>query len=68
MPEPAGGAQEDRDAAAANLQASPQRAWTNWPRSTPDQLVEHRYAKFRSMGNFFCSLPQARGAIRAAAR
>ena len=54
IPEPAGGAQEDPDGRgripAAALERSSGRAGPSWMRT---RLVEHRYAKFRRMGNFF---------------
>ncbi|MBM3783130.1 MAG: acetyl-CoA carboxylase carboxyltransferase subunit alpha [Acidobacteria bacterium] len=53
IPEPAGGAQNDWDAAAANLKAGVQAALAKLETMTPAQLVEHRYEKFRKMGNFF---------------
>jgi acetyl-CoA carboxylase carboxyl transferase subunit alpha len=53
IPEPAGGAQENPDAAAENLRQA-LRSWLDsLSPMTVDQLVEHRYAKFRRMGNFF---------------
>ncbi len=53
VPEPPGGAHENTDLAAENLR----QALNKWlgelaPMSGP-QLVEHRYEKFRQMGNFF---------------
>lgn len=53
VPEPAGGAHEDADAAAASLRRELGRALDQLSAFTADQLVEHRYAKFRRMGNFF---------------
>jgi len=53
VPEPAGGAQENPDVAAENLRLA-LRSWLDSLfHMTADQLVEHRYAKFRRMGNFF---------------
>jgi acetyl-CoA carboxylase carboxyl transferase subunit alpha len=53
VPEPAGGAQENPDVAAENLRLA-LRSWLDsLSHMTADQLVEHRYAKFRRMGNFF---------------
>ncbi len=53
VPEPAGGAQEDPDVAAESLRQSLQRWLGEMAPMSADQLVEHRYAKFRRMGNFF---------------
>src|SRR5579871_1000177 len=53
IPEPAGGAHEDPDAAAENLRGALTRHLEELGKLTGAQLVEHRYAKFRKMGNFF---------------
>jgi acetyl-CoA carboxylase carboxyl transferase subunit alpha len=53
VPEPAGGAQEDPDAAAAYLRHALNRWLDQMIPMSADQLVGHRYAKFRRMGNFF---------------
>jgi len=53
VPEPPGGAQEDPDAAAENLGKALHHALLDLSELSGDQLVEHRYAKFRKMGNFF---------------
>lgn len=53
IPEPPGGAQEDPDAAAENLRQYLRRSLNELDGLSPDQLVQHRYAKFRHMGNFF---------------
>lgn len=53
VPEPAGGAQEDVDSAAASLRESLSRWLDEMKPMSPDQLVDHRYTKFRRMGNFF---------------
>jgi acetyl-CoA carboxylase carboxyl transferase subunit alpha len=53
VPEPEGGAQEDPDAAAASLREALGRRLDEIAPLSADQLVEHRYAKFRRMGNFF---------------
>jgi len=53
IPEPAGGAQDDWDTAAANLRQHLASALRELAIMSADQLVEHRYAKFRKMGNFF---------------
>jgi len=53
VPEPEGGAQENPDAAAENLRQALQHALHELAGLSGEQLVEHRYAKFRKMGNFF---------------
>jgi acetyl-CoA carboxylase carboxyl transferase subunit alpha len=53
VPEPAGGAQEDPAAAAESLREHLLRHLAELSSYSPAQLVEHRYAKFRKMGNFF---------------
>ena len=53
IPEPAGGAQEDPDAAAELLRTSLRKALEELGRLSQDQLVQQRYAKYRKMGNFF---------------
>jgi acetyl-CoA carboxylase carboxyl transferase subunit alpha len=53
VPEPPGGAQEDTDAAAASLRQQLLLHLDQLALLNPAQLVEHRYAKFRKMGNFF---------------
>src|SRR5215470_12690814 len=53
VPEPPGGAHEDWDAAAGFLRVHLIRHLDNLRALGPQELVEHRYAKFRKMGNFF---------------
>lgn len=53
VPEPEGGAQENPEAAAANLRQVLRRRLDELAPLSADQLVEHRYTKFRRMGNFF---------------
>jgi acetyl-CoA carboxylase carboxyl transferase subunit alpha len=53
VPEPPGGAQEDPDAAANNLRAAVRAGLESLAGMSPAQLVDHRYDKFRAMGNFF---------------
>ncbi|HEX3748715.1 MAG TPA: acetyl-CoA carboxylase carboxyltransferase subunit alpha [Bryobacteraceae bacterium] len=53
VPEPPGGAQEDYDAAADSLRRQLLVSLDNLAYLSPAELVEHRYAKFRQMGNFF---------------
>lgn len=53
VPEPAGGAHEDYDAAAASLRETLRTALAELSRLSPQELVDQRYEKFRKMGNFF---------------
>jgi acetyl-CoA carboxylase carboxyl transferase subunit alpha len=53
VPEPAGGAQEDADAAAANLKQELLKHLAELTALSSEQLVVQRYEKFRRMGNFF---------------
>ena len=53
VPEPPGGAQENPDLAAENLRADLHRHLADLAALSPEQLVAHRYTKFRKMGNFF---------------
>jgi acetyl-CoA carboxylase carboxyl transferase subunit alpha len=53
VPEPPGGAHEDPAAAAELLRGYLQRHLNKLTTMTGKQLVEHRYVKFRRMGNFF---------------
>lgn len=53
VPEPAGGAQEDADAAAEYLREPLRKALAELSNCTPKQLIDDRYRKFREMGNFF---------------
>jgi acetyl-CoA carboxylase carboxyl transferase subunit alpha len=53
VPEPPGGAQENPDLAAENLRLALSRSLAHLNTVGSDRLVEHRYAKFRQMGNFF---------------
>jgi acetyl-CoA carboxylase carboxyl transferase subunit alpha len=53
VPEPPGGAQDDADGAAEFLREHLRCRLEELIHLSPDQLVEHRYAKFRKMGNFF---------------
>jgi acetyl-CoA carboxylase carboxyl transferase subunit alpha len=53
VPEPEGGAHEDAAAAAENLRQQLNARLSELTRMTPAELVEHRYGKFRRMGNFF---------------
>jgi acetyl-CoA carboxylase carboxyl transferase subunit alpha len=51
--EPGAGAHEDPDAAAESLRRELARYLKELSGMTAAELVEHRYAKFRKMGNFF---------------
>jgi len=53
VPEPPGGAQENPDEAAESLRQHLQCRLDQLSHMTGSQLVEHRYTKFRQMGNFF---------------
>jgi acetyl-CoA carboxylase carboxyl transferase subunit alpha len=53
VPEPAGGAQEDADAAAEMLRTSLLKGLSELTHLTANEIVQQRYTKFRKMGNFF---------------
>ncbi len=53
IPEPPGGAQEDPAVAAENLRVALRGGLGQLAGLDARQLVDHRYAKFRKMGNFF---------------
>ena len=53
VPEPEGGAHENHDEAAASLREHLRRRLDQLGAMTAEQLVTHRYDKFRQMGNFF---------------
>ena len=53
IPEPGEGAHEDHDAAAESLRKHLSARLAELESIGPLQIVEHRYAKFRRMGNFF---------------
>jgi len=53
VPEPAGGAHTDPAAAAENLREYIRRYLDELSTLDAGQLVDHRYMKFRKMGNFF---------------
>jgi len=53
VPEPAGGAHENPDEAAANLREHLRCRLDQLGVMSEGQLVAHRYDKFRQMGNFF---------------
>jgi acetyl-CoA carboxylase carboxyl transferase subunit alpha len=53
IPEPAGGAQEDPDAAAEALRTVLRQSLAELEKLSCNLLVQQRYDKFRKMGNFF---------------
>lgn len=53
VPEPAGGAHLDREAAIAAVRQTLQGALAELCGLSVEQLIEERYKKFREMGNFF---------------
>jgi acetyl-CoA carboxylase carboxyl transferase subunit alpha len=53
VPEPPGGAQEDAEATAGNLRLHLNCRIEQLSHMSGPELVEHRYEKFRRMGNFF---------------
>ena len=56
VPEPQGGAHENPDGAAENLQKALRTSLDDLMRLSGDELVQQRYTKFRKMGNFFTQL------------
>ncbi|SRR5579871_401624 len=60
VPEPHGGAQLDHRATADMLKPVLERHVAELEKMSPQQLIDHRYEKFRRMGQFFES-PQAAG-------
>src|ERR1700733_4680945 len=55
VPEPEGGAHRDHEAAAALLDASLQKHYSDLTKLTPDELVAARYEKFRTIAQFYKS-------------
>ncbi len=53
VPEPAGGAQEDTDAAAESLRSVLKSALAKLTPMSSNELVQQRYTKFRKMGTIF---------------
>jgi acetyl-CoA carboxylase carboxyl transferase subunit alpha len=53
VPEPHGGAQLDHRQAADFLKPVLERHLAELEKMSPEQLVNHRYEKFRRMGQFF---------------
>ena len=50
VPEPEGGAQNDWDKAAEILKAALVRSLEELSGLTPDELIDHRYQRFRRIG------------------
>jgi len=50
--EPAGGAHQDHDATAALLDAAILRELEDLEQMSPEQLTQHRYDRFRNLGDF----------------
>ncbi len=53
VPEPPGGAHEDPQSAAEALRGALRDSLSALEELGPDEVVQHRYRKFRHMGNFF---------------
>ena len=53
IPEPENGAQENHDQAAESIRETLRKALDELSHMTSNELVQHRYTKFRHMGNFF---------------
>lgn len=53
IPEPPGGAHENAEVAAQNLQQALKTALQQLMKYSSEELVQQRYVKFRKMGNFF---------------
>ena len=53
VPEPAGGAQTNHAATAANVKKAVLKALKELAKVPVDQLVEERYSKLRALGNFY---------------
>src|SRR5437660_11326672 len=62
IPEPPGGAQDDADAAAELLRKKLRDALEELGRLSQRELVEHRYKRFRRVGNFF-GVPAGRSSL-----
>jgi acetyl-CoA carboxylase carboxyl transferase subunit alpha len=57
IPEPPGGAHLAHEAVMDETRLVLRRALAELKPLSPEQLIEHRYAKFRGMGNFFIETP-----------
>jgi acetyl-CoA carboxylase alpha subunit len=53
VPEPEGGAQNDHDEAARLLDAALQKQLADLNGLSPEQLLERRYERLRSLAQFF---------------
>ena len=53
VPEPEGGAHRDHEAAAALLDATLQKHYSDLKKMTPEELVAARYEKFRTIAQFY---------------
>ena len=53
VPEPPGGAQLNPEAAIQFLRETLRTALNDLSKLSPEEIIQHRYAKFREMGNFF---------------
>ncbi|MHB8303272.1 MAG: acetyl-CoA carboxylase carboxyltransferase subunit alpha [Acidobacteriaceae bacterium] len=53
VPEPAGGAQDDPEQAAALLDAMLQQYWNDLKNTPPEELVRKRLLKFRNVAQFY---------------
>src|SRR3954470_22662248 len=53
IPEPEGGAHLDYDMSADALRETLRHALADLSKMSPKELIDHRYEKFRRMGNFF---------------
>lgn len=59
IPEPEGGAHLDPDMAADALRDTLRQALAELTKLSSKELIDHRYAKFRGMGNFFTEAAHA---------
>jgi acetyl-CoA carboxylase carboxyl transferase subunit alpha len=57
VPEPAGGAHLDYEAAVNALRSTLKQALRELAGQTPEETIKERVAKFRNMGNFFSEAP-----------
>jgi acetyl-CoA carboxylase carboxyl transferase subunit alpha len=65
VPEPPGGAHEDYDEAARLLKIRLVESLAELSSLSGDALVQDRYRKFRSMGNFFTNEQEALARVKA---
>ena len=59
IPEPEGGAHLDPDMAADSLRETLRQALAELTKLSSTELIDHRYKKFRRMGNFFAEAAHA---------